>query len=568
MFRAAFRLIVAALAVGFSSAAGARAAAAPQLPPATAQAVDFEQDVRPILTASCLGCHGPEKQKSDFRVDVKKIVFAGGVGGEPAVVPGRSAESPLVRYVAGLEEDMQMPPAGKGDPLTPAQIGILRAWIDQGAVWPDHASATVADATDFWSLRPIRRPAVPAAGFKSDNAIDAFLAAKRAEKNLPGSPEADRRTLLRRAAITLTGLPPTPEETEDFIRETDPLAFEKRVDRLLASPRFGERWAQFWLDVVRWSETNGSESNLYRRNAWPYRDYVIRAFNSDLPFDRFIREQIAGDAFGVDEATAFLVSGGFVHAATVGREVPAIRQARADRLDETIQSVSTALLGMTMACARCHNHKFDPIPQKDYYALAAVFQGLEYGHRPWRNQPDAAVQATRAESLRKQLDTVRAELRAVAPAWTEEWPDHLETRFPPVRTRAELHAAMSAAKGIYFPDPEKATAGIHFMNVLKALGLNESMRGQFRAFPNGATAMGEMAKSTESGLIGCTQVTEINYTEGVDLVAVLPAEFELSTDYTLGICTHTQNLQQAQFLADLLSGPVSEAVRRQGGFEF
>jgi cytochrome c553 len=436
MFRAAFRPIVAALAMGFSSAAGARAAAAPQLPPATAQAVDFEQDVRPILTASCLGCHGPEKQKSDFRVDVKKIVFAGGVGGEPAVVPGRSAESPLVRYVAGLEEDMQMPPAGKGDPLTPAQIGILRAWIDQGAVWPDHASATVADATDFWSLRPIRRPAVPAAGFKSGNAIDAFLAAKRAEKNLPGSPEADRRTLLRRAAITLTGLPPTPEETEDFIRETDPLAFEKRVDRLLASPRFGERWAQFWLDVVRWSETNGSESNLYRKNAWPYRDYVIRAFNSDLPFDRFIREQIAGDAFGVDEATAFLVSGGFVHAATVGREVPAIRQARADRLDETIQSVSTALLGMTMACARCHNHKFDPIPQKDYYALAAVFQGLEYGHRPWRNQPDAAVQATRAESLRKQLDTVRAELRAVAPAWTEEWPDHLQTRFPPVRTRA------------------------------------------------------------------------------------------------------------------------------------
>jgi molybdate transport system substrate-binding protein len=142
------------------------------------------------------------------------------------------------------------------------------------------------------------------------------------------------------------------------------------------------------------------------------------------------------------------------------------------------------------------------------------------------------------------------------------------TPHPPVRTRAELHAAMSAAKGIYFPDPDKATAGIHFMNVLTVLGLNESMRGQFRAFPNGATAMGEMAKSTESGLIGCTQVTEINYTEGVDLVAVLPAEFELSTDYTLGICTHTQNLQQAQFLADLLSGPASEAVRRQGGFEF
>jgi molybdate transport system substrate-binding protein len=142
------------------------------------------------------------------------------------------------------------------------------------------------------------------------------------------------------------------------------------------------------------------------------------------------------------------------------------------------------------------------------------------------------------------------------------------TPHPRVQTRAELHAAMSAAKGIYFPDPDKATAGIHFMNVLKALGLDESLRSKFRIFPNGATAMGEMAKSTESGLIGCTQITEINYTQGVDLVAVLPAEFELNTNYTLGICTHTQNLQQAQLLADLLSGPASEAVRRQGGFEF
>ena len=392
--------------------------------------------MRPIFAASCLECHGPEKQKSDFRVDVKKIVFAGGAGGEPAVVPSRSAESPLIRYVAGVEADMQMPPAGKGDPLTPAQIGILRAWIDQGAVWPDHATATVERGTDLWSLRPIQRPDVPATAFKSGNTVDAFLAAKRAEKSLSASPEADRRTLLRRAAITLTGLPPTPEETETFIRDTDPHAYEKSVDRLLASPRFGERWAQFWLDVVRWSETNGSESNLYRKNAWPFRDYVIHAFNADLPFDRFIREQIAGDALGVDEATGFLVAGGFVHSATVGREESAIRQARADRLDETIQTVSASLLGVTMACARCHNHKFDPIPQKDYYALAAVFQGLEYGHRPWRNMPDAANRAARADALLKQLDAARAELLAVTSSWTEEWPDHLQTRFAPVRARA------------------------------------------------------------------------------------------------------------------------------------
>jgi hypothetical protein len=424
------------VAVALFSPCGSHAADATRLPPSVARSVDFERDVRPIFATSCLECHGPNKQRSDFRVDVKAIVFAGGAGGQPAIVPGKSADSPLIHFVAGLDEEMQMPPSGKGDPLTAEQIGVLRAWIDQGAHWPEQASAVIENTTDLWSLRPLQRPEVPVADYKGGNKVDAFLATKRAGKSLPASPEADRRTLLRRAAITLTGLPPTPEETEAFLRETDPLAYEKHVDRLLASPRFGERWAQFWLDVVRWSETNGSESNLYRKNAWPYRDYVIRAFNADLPFDRFIREQIAGDVLGVDEATGFLVAGGFAHSATVGREESAIRQARADRLDETIQSVSASLLGVTMSCARCHNHKFDPVPQKDYYALAAVFQGLEYGHRPWRNMPDAAARAARADAALKHLDAVRAELLAVAGSWTEEWPDHLQTRFAPVRARA------------------------------------------------------------------------------------------------------------------------------------
>ena len=433
---APYSFLRAFLTVALFSSIDALTADTTKLPPAIARSVDFERDVQPIFAQSCLECHGPKKHKSDFRLDVKRVVFAGGASGLPAVVLGKSAASPLIQFVAGLDEDLQMPPSGKGDPLTAEQIGVLRAWIDQGATWPDHASTKIEDSNEWWSLRPIQRPAALATSFKTGNTIDAFLAAKRAEKNLSASPEAAPRTLLRRAAITLTGLPPTPEETETFVRDSDPRAYEKLIDRLLASPRFGERWAQFWLDVVRWSETNGSESNLYRKNAWPYRDYVIRAFNSDLPFDRFIREQIAGDALGVDEATAFLVSGGFVHSATVGREVPAIRQARADRLDETIQSLSASLLGVTIACARCHNHKFDPIPQKDYYALTAVFQGLEYGHRPWRNMPDAAARAARAASLLLELNTVRAALRAVTPSWTEEWPDHLETRFPPTRARA------------------------------------------------------------------------------------------------------------------------------------
>jgi hypothetical protein len=277
---------------------------------------------------------------------------------------------------------------------------------------------------------------VPVVANKSYQPVDAFLEAKRAGKKLSASPEADRRTLIRRAYLTLTGLPPSPEESENFIRDPDPQAYEKLVDRLLASPRFGERWAQYWLDVVRFAETNGSESNLYRKNAWPYRDYVIRAFNSDLPFNRFIKEQIAGDATGVDEATGFLVSGMFVHAATVGREEQAIKQARADRLDETIQTVSAALLGATMGCARCHNHKFDPIPQKDYYSLAAIFQGIEYGHRPWRDMPDAPARAERAAGLLKQIDAIRGQFRAAGQSWTEQWPSHLETQFKTTKARA------------------------------------------------------------------------------------------------------------------------------------
>jgi len=438
MPRALRYLLSASVGVLAFPVAAAFAADPAKLPPAATGPVDFERDVRPIFASSCLECHGPKKQRSDFRVDVKKIVFTGGVGGQPTVVPGKSAESPLIHYVAGLDEDMQMPPAGKGDPLTAGQIGLLRAWIDQGAVWPDEASAPEENPRDWWSLRKLARPAVPASAPAQSprHPVDAFLAAKRAEKNLPASPEADRRTLIRRAALTLTGLQHTPEEIEAFVRDPFPQAYEKLVDRLLASPLFGERWGQHWLDVVRFAETNGSESNLYRRNAWPYRDYVIGAFNRDLPFDRFIHEQIAGDATGVDEATGFLVAGMHVTAATIGREESAIRQGRSDRLDETVQTVSTALLGLTMACARCHNHKYDPIPQKDYYAFAAVFAGLEYGHRPWRNMPDAAARARRATALWTEIETRRAALRAVQPAWTEEWPSHLQTHFAPQTTRA------------------------------------------------------------------------------------------------------------------------------------
>jgi mono/diheme cytochrome c family protein len=411
-----------------------------KLPPPAERPVDFVKDIRPIFEAACVKCHGPDRQKGGLRLDRRADALAGGDSFGPVIVAGKAVESPLLHSISGLDEDLQMPQ--KGDPLTAEQVGLIRAWIDQGAIWPDDGGTLAATDTRPWSFLPLTTPKVPQlpaeATCRARNDVDRFLLATLGDHQLTFSPEADARTLARRLHLTLTGLPPSPEAVAAFEAEhrRDPdLAVERLADRLLASPQFGERWAQHWLDVVRFAETNGSESNLYRVNAWPYRDYVIRAFNQDLPLDRFLREQIAGDALGVDEATGFLVAGMFVTADTVGREEQAIRQARADRLEETIQGVSASMLGVTMGCARCHNHKFDPIPQKDYYSLAAVFAGVEYGSRPWRTRPDAAVHEARAAGFAEQLAAARAPLRAAGATWTEDWPTVLQTFFPPVRAR-------------------------------------------------------------------------------------------------------------------------------------
>lgn len=415
---------------------------ATKLPPPAARPVDFAKDIWPIFEASCLKCHGEEKQKGGLRLDRRADALAGGDSFGPSIIAGKALESPLLHSVSGLDEDLQMPQ--KADPLTAEQVGLIRAWIDQGATWPDDGSAESAVKEELpWSFLPLATPKVPEvsaeANRRARNDVDRFLLATLGEHQLSFSPEADARTLSRRLYLTLVGLPPSPEAVAAFESEyrRDPdLAVESLADRLLSSPQFGERWAQHWLDVVRFAESNGSESNLYRVNAWPYRDYVVRAFNQDLPLDRFLREQIAGDVLGVDEATGFLVAGMFVTPDTVGREEQAIRQARADRLEETIQGVSASMLGVTMGCARCHNHKFDPISQKDYYSLAAVFAGVEYGSRPWQTRPDESTHQARLAEIAAQLDAARVPLRAAGATWTEEWPTMRKTFFPAVRTRA------------------------------------------------------------------------------------------------------------------------------------
>jgi hypothetical protein len=351
--------------------------------------VDFAAHVRPILEKRCFGCHGPETQESQLRLDVRDWAFRGGESGEPAVMPYAAEDSHLVKLVLSQDAESRMPP--EGDALNEAEIALLKTWIDQGAIWPDefagHAEPEKV-TTSHWSFQPVVKHQPPASDepfVRQGNAIDPFILAKLHEKQLAPSPEADRRTLIRRLYFDMHGLPPTPEQVARFLNDNSPQAWERLVDEVLASPRYGERWASHWLDVIRYGDTHGFEVNLPRDNAWPFRDYVIKSLNDDKPYDRFIQEQIAGDQLGADAATGFLVAAPAVMPGQVGKDIASMRQARSDELHEIIVSVGSGVLGLTVGCARCHNHKFDPISQRDYYQLQAILAGVRYEDRPLRN---------------------------------------------------------------------------------------------------------------------------------------------------------------------------------------
>ncbi len=371
-----------------------------KLPPPVTRPIDFVRDVRPIFEENCYSCHGPEKQKSGYRLDDKSAALTGGDGSAPNIVVSQSAASPLIHFVAGLDEDKLMP--NKGDPLTDEQVGILRAWIDQGAIWPgDGRPAATETWKSHWSYRPLVRPEVPKpADGRTHGAIDSFISTKLQEKGLSLSPPADARTLIRRLSFDLIGLPPTPEEVDAFVADKSPDAYARLVERLLASPRYGERWARHWLDVVKFAESDGFERNNIRPNGWPYRDYVIRAFNEDKPYNQFVREQLAGDALGADAATGFIVGGSFDFLQSFEPPYFNLGQ-RADELSEMVGTTSSAFMGLTVGCARCHDHKFDPISQADYYSMAAVFQGVEHGERPMRPRNLDALMAEAAGPRRR-----------------------------------------------------------------------------------------------------------------------------------------------------------------------
>jgi cytochrome c553 len=422
-----------------------------RLPPAASRQIDFARDVRPIFAKSCFGCHGPEKQRAELRLDSKEVALAGSDSGT-VIVPGDSAGSRLIHLVAGLEPDKAMP--AEGEPLTAEQVGILRAWIDQGAAWPDSASVKLADKFDWWSLKPIRKvepPAAAAAAGAGDdddahakwvrNPVDAFVLATLSEQRLAPSPEADRRTLIRRAYFDLIGLPPDPDAVERFVADPDPNAYERLVDELLASPRYGERWARHWLDLVHYGDTHGYDKDKVRPNAWPYRDYVIRAFNEDKPYDRFVREQLAGDVFypGTADGVAglgFIAAGpfDFVGQIEVGDGTMEKQRVRNVDRDDMVSVAANTFVSLTAQCARCHNHKFDPISQEDYYSLQAVFAAVDRADRPFDADPEVGRRRKELTRTRRQLGARRGVLDAqIAQAGGPEL--------------ASLNARIAAARG-------------------------------------------------------------------------------------------------------------------------
>ncbi len=380
-------------------------------------AESFAKRVAPIFETHCVSCHSGEHPKGGLDLTVAAKGLSGGESG-PLLVAGKPQESLLVEYISGDEPEMPKDAA----PLKGEEVETIRAWIAAGAEWPADlmlADKKVIDA-NWWSLLPWQSVAVPP---QNDpwirTPIDAFILAKLREQKLAPSAEADRPTLIRRLTYDLHGLPPTPEEVEAFVADTSDRAYENLVDRLLASPRYGERWARHWLDVVHYGETHGYDKDKTRPNAWPYRDYVIRSLNADKPYDRFVAEQIAGDVLDPANpdavvATGFIAAGPWdfvghteLREGTTDKEI-----ARSNDRDDMLASTMSTFLSLTVHCARCHNHKFDPIKQQDYYALQAVFAGVDRAERGYDADPAIARRRVELASEQQRLEQTIGKVQA------------------------------------------------------------------------------------------------------------------------------------------------------------
>ena len=370
----------------------------------------FALEIKPLLAAKCLACHGqsPEVVLGGLDLTTRETLLRGGQSGVPALVPGNAEESRILAAVEGSNPDLAMPPK-ENDRLSAEQIAFLREWIQAGAPWPDDAQVAairsepqdrsgdrgVMVATsggesedwtqrlykpeDIWAFQPVRNPALPESSAESP--VDAFHQARLTDAGIDAAPQADRLALLRRATYDLTGLPPTPEQAREFLSDTGEGAWSRLIERLLASSHYGEQWGRHWLDVVRYADTAGNSNDYERSNAWRYRDYVIRSFNADKPYDRFVIEQLAGDELSPDDPE-MRVATGFLRMGPWGSAMVPKEMARQAYLDDVVHSVGQTFISMPLRCAKCHDHKVDPIPTRDYYRFYAAFATTQMAERP------------------------------------------------------------------------------------------------------------------------------------------------------------------------------------------
>ncbi len=448
-----------ALIVAFSpSLSGMAVADAPSkasLPPAAARKVDFVRDIQPIFAKACVACHGADKQRAGLRLDEGMAALKGGNSG-PVLKAGDAAGSRLMLLIAGLDPDLKMPPEGK-PALSSEQIGLIRAWIEQGAKW-DGPGATVGAGTKskHWAFQPIRRPGLPAVVNKGwvRNEIDAFVLARLEKEKIAPSPEADRVTLLRRLSLDLLGLPPAPEELDAFLRDTRPDAYEKLVDRLLSSPHYGERWGRHWLDLARYADSDGYEKDNPRPHAWRYRNWVLDALNRDLPFDRFTIEQLAGDLLPGATLDQKVATGFHRNTLTNTEGGADQEQYRVEACVDRVNTTAKVFLGITLGCAQCHDHKFDPLSHQEYYQFFAFFNSDQEVNIPAPLPGKEAEEARRKSEYDKKVAEL---LKGIAdykaknlPAAQRDW--EKELKLPALRS------VPAKARDILLVEPEKRTA--------------------------------------------------------------------------------------------------------------
>jgi mono/diheme cytochrome c family protein len=449
-------------------AAGPRVKAA-DLPPPASQQVDFKRDLEWLFAERCYDCHGDKKQESGYRTDNLADMLKGGDNG-PSLVISNSATSILVQVLADTHEDISAMPRKK-EKFTPEQISLVRAWIDQGAKWEGSKAKGFSYDTNHWAFRAPVRTSLPAISDKTwpRTPIDHFTLAKLDAEKLKPSPEADEITLLRRLSLDLIGLPPTPEEVDAFLADKSPDAYAKQVERLLASPHYGEKWGRFWLDAARYADSDGFEKDK-TRNVWFYRDWVVKAFNDDVPYDEFITKQLAGDL--LPNATQDdIVATGFLRN-SMNNEEGGIdpEQFRMEAMFDRMDAIGKSVLGLTIQCAQCHDHKFDPISQQEYFSLFAF---LNNDHEAQRvvYPPE---QQMRVANLSREISDLEAGLRHRTPDWEErmaQWEDSVETNQPEWTVIRPVVEDITTGGQKYLPQPDGsflaqgyavAKHGVHF----------------------------------------------------------------------------------------------------------